>query len=90
MRLPKYRDAAVQNELAGVMFLSDTNEAHMAFFTQDQRQAKPGILRAQLPGHAAERATCRSDEIVLFAMAVSVLHDIPRITLSWACGQVSD
>jgi hypothetical protein len=70
--------------------LSDANEAHMAFFSQNKRHAKPGILRAQLPRHAAERASCRSDEVVFLVMAVSVFHDIPSIALSWAGGQVSD
>jgi hypothetical protein len=71
-------------------FLSGANEAHMTFFSQDQRQAKPGILRAQLPRHAAERAPRRSDEVVFLVMAVSIFHDIPSIALSWAGGQVSD
>jgi hypothetical protein len=43
-----------------------------------------------LPGHAAERAACRSDEVVLLMMAISVFHDISNIALSWAGGQVSD
>lgn len=70
--------------------LSGANEAHMTFFSQDKRQAESGIFRAQLPRHAAKRAPRRSDEVVFLVMAVSVFHDIPSITLSWACGQVSD
>lgn len=56
--------------------LSRANEAHLAFFPQDQRQAKPGILRAQLPRHAAERAFGAGDEgggFVRFAWVMSVL-----------------
>jgi hypothetical protein len=54
------------------------------------RRDKPGIFRAQLPRHAAERAPRRSDEVVLLVMAVPVFHDIPSIALSRAGGQVSD
>jgi hypothetical protein len=57
-------------------FLSGANEAHLTFFSQDQRQAKPGIFRAQLPRHAAERAFGAGDEggsFVRFARAMSVL-----------------
>jgi len=51
-----------KTSLPGVLSLSGANEAHMAFFSQDKRQAKPGILRAQLPRHAAERTFGTGDE----------------------------
>ena len=60
--------------------LSCANEAHPAFFSQDQRQAKPDILRAQLPRHAAERAFGAGNEggsFVRFARVMSVrLHTL--------------
>ena len=59
--------------------LSGANEAHMAFFSHDKRQAKPGILRAQLPGNAAERAFGTGDErrgFNHFARAMSVLFHV--------------
>ena len=79
-----------KTSLPGTLCLSGANEAHMTFFSQDERQAKPSILRAQSPGHAPERAPRRGDEVVFLLMAVSGFHDIPSIALSWACGQVSD
>jgi len=62
--------------LPGKLSLSGANEAHMTFFSQDKRQAKPGILRAQLSGHAAERTFGTGDErrgFIHFARAMSVL-----------------
>ena len=55
--------------------LAGANEAHLTFFSQDQRQAKPGIFRTQLPGNAAERAFGAGDErgdFVCFARVMSV------------------
>ena len=51
----------------------------MAFFSQDKRQAKPGILRAQLPGNAAKRAFGTGDGrrgFIHFARAMSVLFHV--------------
>src|SRR5665213_1392839 len=69
----------VQLKISG-KFLSAANEAHLTFFSQDQRQAEPGIFRAQLPRHAAERAFGASDEgggFVRFARVMSVLLHTP-------------
>jgi hypothetical protein len=68
-------DVIVRLKISGES-LSDANEAHMTFFSQDKRQAKPGIFRAQLPGNAAERAFGAGDErggFVRFARVMSIL-----------------
>ena len=58
--------------------LSGANEAHLIFFSQDQRQTKPGIFRAQLPRHAAEGTFGTRNEggsFVRFARMMSIrLH----------------
>jgi hypothetical protein len=56
--------------------LSGAHEAHLTFFSQDQWQAKLGILRAQLSRHAAEGAFGAGDEggsFVRLAQVMSVL-----------------
>ena len=68
-----------KTSLPDKLSLSGANEAHMVFFSQDKRQVKPGILRAQLPGHAPERALGTGDErrgFGCFARAMSVLFHV--------------
>jgi hypothetical protein len=54
--------------------LTGANQSHMIFFSENERQAKPGIFRAQLARYAAESAPRGSDEIIFFMMSVAVLH----------------
>jgi hypothetical protein len=44
--------------------LTGANKAHTIFFSENERQAKPGVFGAELARNAAESALSRSDEII--------------------------
>jgi hypothetical protein len=44
--------------------LTGANKAHMIFFSENERQAKPRVFGAELARNAAESALSRSDEII--------------------------